>query len=75
MYLSKKARRGITAFNKARNPLYSGKYLDFPQADLKTQQYIDAFLSIKGAQNDSNADKSREVAGKPIPEGSSSNSI
>jgi len=62
--LSKKARQGITAFNRARDLRYSGKYIPLNISN-PVDLYVKAYL---GAKNDTNANKPREVAGEPVPE-------
>jgi hypothetical protein len=71
MGLSRRSRAGIVQFNKARNLKYSGKYVSFAQPDPNIDKFVNAFLGIKGVENDSDANKSREVVGTEIPQESS----
>lgn len=42
---SKKSKRGIQAFNKARNPLYSGKRIQL--WDDKVARFVESYLKLK----------------------------
>lgn len=65
MNLSKKAKKGISAFNRARNPLYSG--FRVPLWDDKTASFVDAYLALKEKQlDDSINGQDGEVAGKQV---------
>lgn len=61
MPLSKKAKRGINAFNRAKNPIYGAKRVSFTVDN--TAQYVKAFLKLKEASIDQTHAKSSEVVG------------
>lgn len=54
MSLSKKSRRNIADFNRARNPIYSGKFIDIG-TDTKLESYVLAYQKLKEPIDDSTA--------------------
>lgn len=64
MSLSKRARRGIQAFNMAKNPLYSAQHIVL---DTKTDAYVEAYLqALEGSIDDTLNGQVGEMAGQSL---------